>query len=352
MSLNKQEHLAREIGKMRDSVRKKLRDLKQSSVQSQREFETQYKPIIEPLTNMSNNVASKLASPTLAMDVKDEQEEEVEDEVEIQPQTVLKHDSESDDDMSYRKYSDSELSVGDELETYLKFTQTQNKNDIDLAYGIRFDNNTWKMGQLPVSFIDNDIVINGIRYKGTPGLFELVFKKVPAKVYDEKDLNTYKQMLMHTEVHKHVGGKRIKSNRGYKYLNIISKLISPRKRKQIKTFAYDKVRRMSSVTPTESLQKTELIDALKIKKRQTTSKPLTPPHKEKKSKIGEGLLMRVNSSKIDYRYWDDPNELVDRLRLLLASKEAGNTGHTNEIIAILEELKEARIIKDYDYFEL
>ena len=35
---------------------------------------------------------------------------------------------------------------------------------------------------------------------------------------------------------------------------------------------------------------------------------------------------------------EDPNEFVDRLRLLLASQAAGNSSHTNEIISILEEL--------------
>lgn len=44
-------------------------------------------------------------------------------------------------------------------------------------------------------------------------------------------------------------------------------------------------------------------------------------------------------------YWDDPNELVDRLRLLIASQSAGHTGHNNEIISIIEELREANIIE-------
>ena len=37
------------------------------------------------------------------------------------------------------------------------------------------------------------------------------------------------------------------------------------------------------------------------------------------------------SKRMDYVYWDDPNELVDRLRLLLAELEAVNQSHTNEI---------------------
>lgn len=44
-------------------------------------------------------------------------------------------------------------------------------------------------------------------------------------------------------------------------------------------------------------------------------------------------------------YWDDPNELVDRLRLLASSASAGHTGHNNEIISIIEELREANLIE-------
>lgn len=47
---------------------------------------------------------------------------------------------------------------------------------------------------------------------------------------------------------------------------------------------------------------------------------------------------------MDYVYWDDPNELVDRLRLLIAETSAGNNSHTNEIHSIIEELREANII--------
>lgn len=43
-------------------------------------------------------------------------------------------------------------------------------------------------------------------------------------------------------------------------------------------------------------------------------------------------------------YWDDPNELVDRLRLLHASQQAGNNNVNNEIISIESELQEAGYI--------
>jgi hypothetical protein len=47
---------------------------------------------------------------------------------------------------------------------------------------------------------------------------------------------------------------------------------------------------------------------------------------------------------MEYIYWNDPNELSDRLRLPVASKNAGNISHDDEISAIIEEFKEARII--------
>lgn len=47
---------------------------------------------------------------------------------------------------------------------------------------------------------------------------------------------------------------------------------------------------------------------------------------------------------IVYEFYDDPNELVDRLMLLVSSKGAGNSNHDQEINSILEELRERNII--------
>ena len=58
---------------------------------------------------------------------------------------------------------------------------------------------------------------------------------------------------------------------------------------------------------------------------------------------GSGLLP-VTNNKIDYIRWDDPNELVERLALLIASERAGNEGHKPEIASIEEELREANFI--------
>lgn len=60
---------------------------------------------------------------------------------------------------------------------------------------------------------------------------------------------------------------------------------------------------------------------------------------------GSGLpVLKKVKENVDYVYWDDPNELVERLKLLLASRDAGNTGLENEIISIIEELRENNTI--------
>lgn len=79
------------------------------------------------------------------------------------------------------------------------------------------------------------------------------------------------------------------------------------------------------------------------------SKPPPPTRSLRKTQslthYTKGGLLNLSDNKIDYIYFDDPNELINRLRLLIASQMAGNNGHNNEMISIIEELGEAKIIK-------
>ncbi|XP_011052512.1 PREDICTED: uncharacterized protein LOC105144948 [Acromyrmex echinatior] len=113
-------------------------------------------------------------------------------------------------------------------------------------------------------------------------------------------MHKYKSMLLVTNAHKHKyhSQGRLLSNRGYKYKHVIAPLMS--------------------ITP-----------------------------KKQKKKSGKGLphaMMTLNDNAIDYKHWDDHNELVDRLRLLDASHRAGNNAHDNEMLSIIEELREAGLI--------
>ena len=48
----------------------------------------------------------------------------------------------------------------------------------------------------------------------------------------------------------------------------------------------------------------------------------------------------------------DPNELINRLELLMASEEAGNTGVHNEIVSICEELRKRKMLTRAQYKQL
>ena len=75
---------------------------------------------------------------------------------------------------------------------------------------------------------------------------------------------------------------------------------------------------------------------------------------ETKDKIKEILRQQSGSGvKTDYiTLPSDPNELVERLELLLASEDAGNTGVHNEIVSICEELRKRKMLTRAQYKQL
>src|SRR5215469_4571779 len=75
---------------------------------------------------------------------------------------------------------------------------------IDKVYGVYFDSTGKKLGTKlgNKSFdvdIDDNLIIDGVRYVGTPGLYELIFKKFPDDdVYTDDDKQKYKSILLVT----------------------------------------------------------------------------------------------------------------------------------------------------------
>lgn len=167
------------------------------------------------------------------------------------------------------------------------YHDTENK-EFDHKYGIRHDAKMEKffIGDSKVEIIGSDIYVKNKRFKGTHGLYELLFKKHP-KSFTEEDVKNYKYIVLKTNAHRrhYKSHKQIDGSKMKKYKNIIAPIAT-----------------------------------------------------------GRGMFMEVTGNKIDYVRWNDPNELISRLQLLLASQAAGHTGHTNEINSIIEELREARII--------
>lgn len=68
--------------------------------------------------------------------------------------------------------------------------------------------------------------------------------------------------------------------------------------------------------------------------------------RKKRKALGKSLKAAFipYNENIVYEYYDDPNEMCDRLQLLVSSQSAGNSNHDQEINSILEELRERNII--------
>lgn len=185
---------------------------------------------------------------------------------------------------------------------YIDGLLSDTKGEYDTTTGVRLDpvNNKLLLGRSSFEIDGNDIVLDDIRYKGTAGLYELIFKTNPVG-YNKMDEDRYRDILQRTSVHhrNYDPSKQIKGSRSHKYVSIIKPL----------TF-----RKRSHTTSGKGHQR--LI----------------------------GMDMIHSSAPYQFVYWDNINELVDRLKLLIASQQAGHTGHTNEISSIVEELREADVI--------
>lgn len=328
------EHLTRNIAKLRKAIRKKYRQFKSGEQELATELEKQYKPIISELKK-SDTPTTKIKKERGYFKKEQEEEEEGEADDEdfrpkifsspggggektiVQPAFLNQEDVYGDVSTDEPDIS-SVLSTADGQETasrYIneKFNHEYTKkymklvmggvvegraDQIDHVYGPRFDGSVLKIGNALLQFEEDGRIRIGDRtYRGSEGLYELIFMKAPDNaMYDDEDLIAYKDILFRTNAHKknYSFKGNVNRNSSHKYRLVISDLFPPQQRRQL-------------------------------------------PYS------GTGLVTKSLSAP-ETVYWDDPNELVDRLRLLVASAEAGNTGVKNEILNILEELREARLI--------
>ena len=184
-------------------------------------------------------------------------------------------------------------SVGEMAEYYLKVPSYSRDEKI----GIRKEGIHHYIGDKHVIVKDNDITIEetGERFEGTPGLWKLIMFKNP-KGYTDKDYDNFEYLMMKTNAI-HVGNnpnnRRAKGNyKGYKWKYILS--------------------------------------------------PIWEKIKKKKEYEGKGVVVIPS----------DPNALLERLDLLLASQEAGHTGVRNELVSICDELKRQDVLDTKAYKKL
>ena len=137
--------------------------------------------------------------------------------------------------------------------------------------------------ETPISFNDPYIEIGDKRYLISTGLLELLLKQRPDEAYvSADDLENYKEILVTTNAHKnkYSSSESICADKGSKYKNIIIKFVSSR----------------------ESSLKRQSTSGSSLKRQKRTNACSLPP-----------FMIAMQNSRPDYIYWDDPNELVDRL---------------------------------------
>ena len=195
------------------------------------------------------------------------------------------------------------------------------KDGIDRTYGIYAKDKRFYMGNKPITFEDNDIIINNTRIKGTPGLWRLITERnIPDKTeFTPEELANY-FIMMHITKTIYVNNDPSKPKRGG----------SSKKLKLIKPF----------VLLIEENKQEEFKD--KINKYFNETEEKTDEEDPQPSTSGTGLTILPS----------DPNALIDRFDLLFSSQNAGHTGVRNEIISILDELKKQGVINTKEYKKL
>ena len=202
--------------------------------------------------------------------------------------------------------------VGEIARNYL------NKQFRDTTFGIRKEKGDHYIGNTHVIVKDNDIYIKntGERFKGTPGLWELITSRDPVD-FNKEDKDEYERLTIRT--------------------NTLHRYDDPHN-------PHPKANRKYILGPTwYKKQGFSEEDAFRMAKDKNYRKRLIKKiHKIRSEYEGEGVVVIPS----------DPNALLERLDLLLASQEAGHTGVRNELVSICDELKRQGVLDTKAYKKL
>lgn len=222
-----------------------------------------------------------------------------------QGNTIMNYDDDSVQ-KSLNKTNDDFYSQGDTTENYnttinpIDLSQLGRENNLDTLYGPHKDSDgEWQFGNSNIKLTEDKIEIGNQTWLLTPGLFELLFHRLP-KNYDKTELEIYKKILMNTNAYKrdYKPDGQIKGTRAYKYQNIIKQLFKDK-----------------------------------------TSSTATNISKNIYQGSGINTIQETN-----YVYWNDANELVDRLRILIELQVSGQNNNQKEITAIIKAMQKADLI--------
>ena len=184
----------------------------------------------------------------------------------------------------------SPLGLGEIAEEYLKDPNR------DKILGIREEKGLYYIGNKQVTIADNNILVGDEKFTGTPGLWELLMSKNPED-FTDNDYDEYEKLMVKTNaLHKNYN-----PNNPY-----------PRSSRSDKWYLVSQI---------------------------WTNREYT---KKKEGYEGKGVVVIPSN----------PNALLERLDLLLASQKAGHTGVRNELVSICDELKRQGVLDTDSYKKL
>ena len=213
---------------------------------------------------------------------------------------IIKELEEREKELEEREKKEEEEedeSIGEMARYYL------NKSNTDKTFGIRKKRGHHYIGNKHVIVTeDDDIIIkeSGDKFLGTDGVWALITFKDPQELdYDEDDLKEYERLMIKTNaLHKDYDPNNPypRSSKSDKWLEILGPIWH---RKRLAEW-------------------------------------------QKKGYEGKGTVILSS----------DPNVLLERLDLLLASQKAGHTGVGNELVSICDELKRQGVLDTTAYKKL
>lgn len=115
--------------------------------------------------------------------------------------------NESNDTTAFENIEETSTSVSDQLLSdsivgnyiQLLHDSSSNKSKLDKAFGVRLTNDNYVIGDAPIYFEKNKVIVNNETYPATLGLMELLFHKEPnSEMISSLDQKNYLKILENT----------------------------------------------------------------------------------------------------------------------------------------------------------
>ena len=282
----KRREMVNEYTRLRKKVYQDSLIQNQDTMEAKREQIKNLKPLINTQNKNTQALAKLIVPPLKAI---------AERKYEVYPQLpMIKPEDEPVDEPEEEQEEEEKYKIVGPIPTKI-INEAYGTRTNDVVFGFREQDGDYMMGNKKFDVDGNDIIIGDTRYKGTPGLWKLIVSKdlLSKASYTAEDLQDYKEILFQTSALKanyNPNSTIPKANRSAKWIYLLKPIWDEQKRREA-------------------------------------------------GADGKGIVYLSS----------DPIELCDRLDLLMAANEAGNSAVRNEIVSILDTLKKIKWMDNKQY---